>query len=60
MLDLFVRDARSEAKIPTVVRPAMKQDLAATRKWQTRWETPFAAGLPNKVALRRTDKVETL
>lgn len=60
MLDLFVRDAHLENKISAIVRPAAKQDLVATRNWQTRWETPFAAKLPNKVALFRADNGELL
>lgn len=60
MLDLFVRDAVSEGKIPTVVETATEQDLAATWNWQTSWKTSFAAQLPNKVALCRTDNGELL
>lgn len=60
MLDLFVVDAGSGEKIPTVVRGASERDLAATRDWQTNWETPFAVELPNKVALHRTDDGELL
>lgn len=59
-MDLFVRGATSGEEIPAVVDPATEQDLVATRNWQTRWETPFAAKLPNKVALRRTDNGELL
>lgn len=60
MLDLFVKDAVSDNKIPTVVRPANSQDLASTRNWQTSWCTLFAAQLPNKVALCRMDNRELL
>lgn len=60
MLDLFVRDAVLGDKIPSVVRPATKRDLAATRNWQTNWSTPFAVQLPNKVALCRLDTEELL
>lgn len=60
MLDLFVRDAESGDKIPAVVEAATGRDLAATKDWQTNWTTPFAAKLPNKVALRRTDNGELL
>lgn len=60
MLDLFVRDAVSGGKIPAVVGAATEQDLAATKDWQTSWETTFARELPNKVALRRTDDGELL
>ena len=60
MLDLFVWDAVSGAKVPTVVNAATEQDLAATKDWQTSWETKFTRGLPNKVALRRTDDGELL
>lgn len=59
-LGLFVLDACSGEKIPAVVEEATGQDLAATRDWQTSWKTPFAVGLPNKVALRRTDDGELL
>lgn len=60
MLDLFVRDAVSSEKIPAVVGVATEQDLAVTKDWQTSWTTTFALGLPNKVALRRTDDGELL
>ena len=60
MLDLFVLDAASGGKIPAVVKVATEQDLAATKDWQTKWTTPFAIRLPNKVALRRTDDGELL
>ena len=60
MLDLFVRDAVSDGKVPAVVNAATEQDLVSTRDWQTSWETKFARGLPNKVALRRTDDSELL
>jgi len=60
MLDLFVLDAVSGGKIPTVVEVATERDLAATKDWQTNWTTPFAARLPNKVALRRLDNGELL
>ena len=60
MLDLFVRDAGSGKRIPTVVGAAVERDLVATRNWQTNWTTPFAAKLPNKEALRREDDGELL
>lgn len=60
MLNLFVVDADSGKKIATVVREASEQDLAATRTWQTSWETSFAVELPNKVALHRADDGELL
>ena len=60
MLDLFVRDAASDEKVSAVVDAATEQDLASTKDWQTSWETTFARGLPNKVALRRTDNGELL
>lgn len=60
MLHLFVVDADSGEKIAAVVREASEQDLAATRTWQTSWETPFAVKLPNKVALHRADDGELL
>ena len=60
MLDLFVRGAISDEKVSAIVNAATVQDLASTKDWQTSWETPFAHGLPNKVALRRTDDGELL
>ena len=60
MLDLFVRDAVSDEKVSAIVNAATEQDLVSTKDWQTSWETPFAHGLPNKVALRRTDDSELL
>ena len=60
MLDLFVWDTASGGKIPAVVDVATEEDLAATKDWQTKWTTPFAIKLPNKVALRRTDDGELL
>ena len=60
MLNLFVVDADSGKKIAAVVREASEQDLAATRTWQTSWETSFAVELPNKVALHRADDGELL
>ena len=60
MLDLFVQDAISDRKVAVVVSTATEQDLAATKDWQTSWETPFAHNLPNKVALRRADDSELL
>ena len=60
MLELFVRDTVSGKKVPVVVNAATEQDLVVTKDWQTNWETPFACGLPNKVALRRTDDSELL
>ena len=35
MLNLYVLDAASSEKIPAVVDPATKQDIAATHDWQT-------------------------
>lgn len=60
MFNLFVVDAGSGEKIPTVVRETSEQDLTATRDWQTNWKTPFAVELPNKVALHRADDGELL
>lgn len=60
MLDLFVLNATSSEKIPAIVTKATAQDLASTKDWQTRWTTPYAKRLPNKVALRRTDDGELL
>ena len=60
MLNLFVLEYASNAKIPTVVKTATEQDLIATRDWQTVWTTPYAKQLPNKVALHRTDNDELL
>ena len=60
MLDLFVWDAISGGKVPADASAATEQDLAATKDWQTSWETPFTHDLPNKVALRLTDDGELL
>ena len=60
MLDLFVWDTVSGGKVSAVVDVATEKDLAATKDWQTKWTTPFAIKLPNKVALRRTDDGELL
>lgn len=60
MLGLFVLDAASGGKIPAFVRPANQSDLAATQDWQSNWTSPFAVGLPNKVALCRTETNELL
>lgn len=60
MLELFVLDAASAGKIPVFVRQANQADLAATQDWQTNWTSPFAVGLPNKVALCRTETNELL
>lgn len=60
MLNLFVLEYASNAKIPTVVKTAAEQDLIATRDWQTAWTTPYAKQLPNKVALHRKDNDELL
>ena len=55
MLDLFVLDVTSNERKPVFVRPATEEDLTATQDWQTNWTTPFAARLPNKVALCRSE-----
>ena len=60
MLDLFVWDAVSGGKVSAVGDVATEEDLTATKDWQTSWTTAFALGLPNKVALRRTDDGELL
>lgn len=60
MLNLFVSDYTSNARIPAVVKTATEQDLAATKNWQTEWTTPYARQLPNKVALHRADNDELL
>lgn len=60
MLNLFVLEYASNAKIPTVVKTATERDLIATRDWQTVWTTPYAKQLPNKVALHRKDNDELL
>lgn len=60
MLDLFVVDVASGGKIPAVVEVATEQDLAASKDWQTNWNTPFAVELPNKVALHQVDDGELL
>ena len=60
MLDLFVLNAESDERVPVYVAAASERDLTLTKGWQTRWTTPFARQLPNKVALRRTDDQELL
>lgn len=60
MLNLFVLDYISNAKIPAIVRDATERDLLATKDWQTEWTTPYARQLPNKVALHRADNDELL
>ena len=57
MLNLFVLEYASNAKIPAVVKDATEQDLIATKNWQTAWTTTYAKQLPNKVALHRMDKI---
>ena len=60
ILDLFVWDAVSGEKVPVIVNAVTKQNLTVTMDWQTSWENVFMHGLPNKVALRRTDDGELL
>ena len=60
MLKLYVLDAASKEKIPAIVKPATEQDFRATKDWQTKWTTPYASQLPNKVALHRKDDDELL
>lgn len=60
MLDLFVIDPKSNSQIPVFVSPAKEEDLDSTSQWQTNWTTQYAQGLPNKVALHRTDDHELL
>ena len=60
MLDLFVLDVTSNERKPVFVRPATEEDLTATQDWQTNWTTPFASGLPNKVALCHSGSDELL
>lgn len=60
MLNLFVLEYATNAKIPAVVKDATEQDLMATKNWQTAWTTPYAKQLPNKVALHRMDNDELL
>lgn len=60
MLNLFVIENESSAKIPAVIRPATEQDLITTKNWQTEWTTFYARQLPNKVALHRADNDELL
>lgn len=60
MLDLFVLDAVSSERIPVFIRAAEEADLTATQDWQTSWTTPFAASLPNRVALCRIENDELL
>ncbi len=60
MLDLFVINGDSGEKLSVSVRPATENDIASTGGWQTDWTSPFAAGLPNRVALYRVDNDELL
>ena len=60
MLRLYVLDAVSKEKIPATVKPATEQDFRITKDWQTKWTTPYANQLPNKVALHREDDDELL
>jgi len=60
MLDLFVINADSGEKLSASVRLATENDIASTENWQTDWSTPFATGLPNRVALYRVDNDELL
>jgi len=53
MLDLFVINGDSGEKLSASVRSATENDVASTGDWQTDWTTPFAAGLPNRIALCR-------
>lgn len=50
-MDLFVLNADG-GKVPVYVSPATKDDLRATKDWQTRWTSAAARKMPNKVALR--------
>ena len=60
MLRLYVLDAVSKEKIPAIVKSATERDFRATKDWQTKWTTPYASQLPNKVALHREDDDELL
>lgn len=42
------------------LRPAAKDDLAATQDWQTNRTTPFAAEFPHKAALYQPETKELL
>ena len=59
-MNLFVWNFDLTEKIPVVVSPATKDDLLATKGWQTRWTTKAALEMPNKVALHRTNNAELL
>jgi hypothetical protein len=60
VLNLFVIEVVSDQHIPAVIGDATSEELAATKNWQTKWTTPYARKLPNKVALRREDNGELL
>lgn len=60
MLDLFVTEAKSDRKIPVYVSAANQRDLDITSDWQSNWTSEYAATLPNKVALHRSDNHELL
>ena len=57
-LNLYVENENK--KIPVIVSPALKTDLAQTKNWQTFWLSKDAVGFPNKVALKRRDNGELL
>lgn len=60
MLNLFVLDALTNEKVPSVVLKATEEDFALTAGWQTSWLSPEASAMPNKVALHRKDNNELL
>ena len=59
-MNLFVWNFDLTEKIPVAVSPATKDDLLATKGWQTRWTTKAVSEMPNKVALHRNDDGELL
>ena len=59
-LNLLVWNHDMTAKLEVYVSPAEYADLAKTSDWQTSWISKAARGMPNKVALRRSDDNELL
>ena len=59
-LNLFVWSHDMTAKLNAYVSSAEYADLAKTSDWQTSWTSKAARGMPNKVALRRSDGNELL
>ena len=59
-MQLFVWDSTMTEKYPAEVRSATAEDFKNTTTWQTRWTTPAASAMPNKVALCKADTNELL